>query len=136
MRIPSDFVGIYSLRPSYNRLPYEGAANSLEGQEAISSVIGPMASHVGVLRTFTKAILDTKPWNKDPLVARKPWSEEEYQLRDHGGQGAKLCFAIMEDNGVVRPQPPVKRALKIMAEALKEAGHTGAFRKVLYSLRY
>jgi len=124
VRIPAEFSGIYSLRPSYNRLPYEGAANSLEGQEAISSVIGPMAPHVSCLKTFTKAVLDAKPWNKDPLVARKPWSEAEYQLAEHGGPGAKLCFAVMADNGVVRPHPPVRRALKMVADALREAGHT------------
>lgn len=125
VRIPAGFTNIYSLRPSYNRLPYEGTANSLEGQEAISSVIGPMASHISALKTFTKAVLGAKPWNRDPLVMKKPWSDAEYRLEDHGGPGAKLCFAIMVDNGVVRPHPPVKRAIQMVAEALREAGHTG-----------
>ncbi|KAG8894912.1 hypothetical protein FRB99_000916 [Tulasnella sp. 403] len=124
VRIPSGFCNIYALRPSYGRLPYEGAANSLEGQEAILSVIGPMSSHVSALKTFAKAIIGTKPWNKDPLVVRKPWSESEYQLEEHGGPGAKLCFAVMVDNGVIRPHPPVRRAINMVAEALRDAGHT------------
>lgn len=52
-----------------------------------------------------------------------PWSEEAYQLRDHGGKGAKLCFAIMWDDGVVKPMPPYKRALEMTKKALLAAGH-------------
>ncbi|KAG9017915.1 hypothetical protein FRB95_012773 [Tulasnella sp. JGI-2019a] len=123
VRIPAGFSGIYSLRPSYARLPYQGAVNSLEGQQAINSVIGPMCSHVSSLKAFTKAILDAKPWNKDPFVARKPWSEAEYLLEDHGGPGQKLCFAVMYDNQLVRPHPPIRRALRMVEDALKAAGH-------------
>lgn len=52
-----------------------------------------------------------------------PWSEEAYQLRDHGGKGAKLCFAIMWDDGVVKPMPPYRRALGMTKKALLAAGH-------------
>ena len=44
LRIPSAFCGLYTLRPSYERLPYYGAVNALEGQESISSVLGPMTN--------------------------------------------------------------------------------------------
>jgi amidase len=44
LRIPSAFCGLSTLRPSYERLPYYGAVNALEGQESISSVLGPMAN--------------------------------------------------------------------------------------------
>ena len=125
MRISSNFCGLYALRPSYNRLPYEGAANSLEGQEAIHSVIGPLASHISTLKIFTKAVLDTKPWNKDPSVVRKAWNQAEYELSEHGGNEAKLCFAVMLDNGVTRPHPPVRRAVNMVVQALREAGHAG-----------
>ncbi|KAG8919599.1 hypothetical protein FRC01_001209, partial [Tulasnella sp. 417] len=123
VRIPAGFTGIYSLRPCYGRLPYEGAANVLEGQEAITSAIGPMASNISALKTFTKAVLDAKPWNKDPLVLRKPWSDREYALAEHGGEGAQLCFAVMLDNDLVRPQPPVRRAMSMLVSALEDAGH-------------
>ncbi|KAG9001108.1 hypothetical protein FRB90_011681 [Tulasnella sp. 427] len=123
VRIPAGFTDIYSLRPCYARLPYEGAANVLEGQESITSAIGPMTSHISGLKIFTKAVLDAKPWNKDPLVVRKPWSDAEYGLSEHGGAGAKLCFAVMLDNGLVRPQPPVRRAMSMVVSALEEAGH-------------
>ena len=99
--------------------------NSLEGQESISSVLGPMTLSIEAVKTFTKAIIDSKPWLNDPLVVKKSWNHEEYDLVDHGGPTGQLCFAIMWDNGVVKPFPPVQRALQITKKALEKAGHKG-----------
>ncbi|KAG0694762.1 general amidase [Suillus ampliporus] len=122
IRIPSAFCGLYSLRPSYGRVPYCGALNSLEGQDSIYSVFGPMANSIGGVKTFMKAIVDAKPWLKDPLAVRKKWHEDEYNLADHGF-GKDLCFAIMWDDGVVVPHPPIRRSLEVTKAALKNAGH-------------
>ncbi|KAG2366573.1 general amidase [Suillus spraguei] len=122
IRIPSAFCGIYGLRPSYGRVPYCGARNSLEGQDSILSVFGPMTSSIGGLKVFMKAVINSKPWLKDPLAVRKKWDEDEYDLVDHGS-GKDLCFAIMWDDGVVVPHPPIKRSLEITKAALQKAGH-------------
>ncbi|KAG8961124.1 hypothetical protein FRC03_005770, partial [Tulasnella sp. 419] len=94
----------------------------MDGQEALRSVIGPMASSVSSLKVFTKAVLDSEPWKKDPVVLRKRWCESDYQLRDHGG-GEKLVFGFMWDNGIIRPHPPVRRAMESVKNALKSRGH-------------
>ncbi|KAG2044807.1 general amidase [Suillus americanus] len=122
VRIPSAFCGIYGLRPSYGRVPYCGARNSLEGQDSILSVFGPMTSSLGGLKVFMKAVVNSKPWLKDPLAVRKKWDEEEYDLADHGS-GKDLCFAIMWNDGVVVPHPPIRRSLEITKAALQKAGH-------------
>ncbi|KAI0075922.1 general amidase [Panus rudis PR-1116 ss-1] len=122
VRIPSAFCGLYGLRPSYERLPYANALNAQEGQESISSVLGPMSNSLSAIKIFTKAIIDAKPWNKDPLAVRKEWSEREYALQGHAG-GVGLCFGVMWDNGVVRPHPPLVRAMREVKEALEAAGH-------------
>lgn len=43
IRVPSAFNFLYGIRPSHGRMPYAKMANSMEGQETVHSVVGPMA---------------------------------------------------------------------------------------------
>ncbi|EGO29913.1 hypothetical protein SERLADRAFT_365906 [Serpula lacrymans var. lacrymans S7.9] len=122
LRIPSAFCGLYTLRPSYERLPYYGASNALTGQESISSVLGPMSTSLSSLKLLTRSLIDARPWEKDPLVVRKRWCEDEYKLVEHGG-GKGMVFGVIWDNEVVRPHPPLVRAMKYVKQALERAGH-------------
>lgn len=122
VRIPAAFNGLYGLRGSYGRVPYAGCVNSLEGQDSIPSVLGPLTNSIGAIKAFLKGVLSQKPWLQDPLVVRKPWNEEEYKLTDHGN-GSQLCFAVMWDDGHTVPHPPVRRGLEVTKQALLAAGH-------------
>ncbi len=124
MRYPSSFNGLYGLRPSYGRLPYSGAVNSMEGQDSQPSSLGPISGSMSGVKALMRAVIDQRPWLRDPLCVRMKWDEDAYQLAEHGG-GKKLCFAIMWDDGNVVPQPPVMRALETTKKALEAAGHTG-----------
>ncbi|KAL1960109.1 hypothetical protein VTO42DRAFT_281 [Malbranchea cinnamomea] len=147
VRIPSAFNGIYGIRPSAGRIPYEGAANSMDGQNSILSVIGPLATSVRSLKLLFQSVLSTKPWLHDPLAIEIPWRDtvEEEVLSLTKGKG-QLAFGILHDDGVVRPQPPVARALRIVEATLKRLGHkiiewkppshltAGALAEQIYSL--
>jgi len=122
VRIPAGFNGIFGLRPSYGRVPYAGCVNSLEGQDSVPSVLGPLSNTLAGIKSFMKAIAGQQPWLKDPLAVRKPWNEDEYNLIDHG-KGSKLCFAILWDDEAVVPHPPVIRGLEETKQALLAAGH-------------
>lgn len=114
---------MYGLRGSYGRIPYAGCVNSLEGQDSILSVLGPLTTSIGAIRAFTQAVSSAQPWLRDPLSIRKPWNDAEYALADHGGHGAQLCFAILWDDGHMLPHPPVIRGLQETQRALLAAGH-------------
>jgi len=73
-----------------------------------------------------QGVVGQKPWVKDPLVVRKRWSGDEYNLIDHG-EGNPLCFAIMWDDGLVVPHPPIIRGLELTKKALLAAGHKGGW---------
>lgn len=125
IRVPASFNGIFGLRPSTGRLPYEGAANSMDGQSTILSVVGPMATTARSLKLLFKSILEQSPWNHDPLVHELPWRssvERNIQERINGDPSA-LAFAIMHHDGVVQPQPPVQRAIKLIEGTLRSQGH-------------
>jgi amidase len=126
VRIPSAFNGLYGLRPSSGRFPYEGAANSMDGQNSVVSVIGPLATSVGSLRLVTKAILSQQPWLQDPLVAEIPWrDEQEKAILDivKSSGGGQLAFGILRTDGIVHPHPPVLRAVDIVVKTIEKLGH-------------
>ncbi|KAJ6084348.1 hypothetical protein N7486_011148 [Penicillium sp. IBT 16267x] len=120
VRIPAAFCGIWSLRPSYHRVPYQWAANSMLGQEAVPSVIGPMSSSYSGLVEFMKAIASQEPWLHDPLILEKPWNEDAFEAPSKKG---KLSFAMMWDDGITRVHPPITRAQNALRAALTAAGH-------------
>jgi amidase len=131
IRIPAAFNGLYGLRPSTGRLPYHGMANSMDGQNTILSVVGPLATNAASLRLITQALLDQKPWDFDPMVHEIPWRYmEENSINEniHDGRGmekkgGKLCFGVLKTDGVVKPMPPVRRAIDELVSALEKAGH-------------
>jgi amidase len=74
------------------------------------------------VKVFMRSVLSKEPWHYDPLVIRKQWNENEYQLSEHNG-GKELCFAVMWDDGVTMPHPPVRRSLELTKTALIRAGY-------------
>ncbi|KAF9452079.1 amidase signature enzyme [Macrolepiota fuliginosa MF-IS2] len=122
VRIPAGFTGLYGFRPSFHRIPYAGCTNSLEGQISVYSVLGPLATSLEGVKIFMKNVISREPWQYDPLATRKRWSEEDYNLTEHGG-GKQLCFAVLWDDGYIRPHPPVLRGLEMTKSALIRAGH-------------
>jgi amidase len=124
-RIPCAFNGLYGLRPSFDRIPYGGSSNSMEGFTVIPSVLGPMSTSLDGVKAFFRAVVDAEPWRYDPLALHMPWSEAGYALREHGG-GEKLCFGMVHHNGMAKPDVPYVRALEMLKKALLAQGHTGA----------
>ncbi|KAG6844210.1 hypothetical protein H0H87_008879 [Tephrocybe sp. NHM501043] len=123
VRIPSSCCGTYGFRPSSGRVPYAGSANSLEGQDSLPSVLGPLANSIYGLKVFIQGVLSQKSWLRDPLVIRKSWSDDEYNLIEHGRGKEELCFAIMWNDGITLPHPPIIRGLETVKKALLAAGH-------------
>ena len=125
IRIPAAFNGLYGVRPSTGRMPYEGMANSLDGQNSVLSVVGPLATSVGSLRLALKSLLSQQPWLYDPLVHEIPWrDEQEKQVHDIiGTSSGGLVFGVIKNDGHITPYPPVQRAIETTIKALKAKGH-------------
>lgn len=116
IRSPSAYQGLYGLRPTSGRIPYHRMLNSMEGQETIRSVVGPMATTVEALELICSTIIERQPWQQDPSCVPIPW-------RPHLLRGRKLRIGLFDYDGVCLPQPPIRNALKRTARALQAAGH-------------
>ncbi|KAF2764279.1 amidase [Teratosphaeria nubilosa] len=115
LRIPAACTGIFTIRPSYGRFPHFDARTGLAGQESVASVHGPMAQSVADLRLWAESVVGTQPWLQDPKVIELPWRPISLPQ--------KLKFAVLWNNGIITPTPPVQRALKETVVKLVAAGH-------------
>ena len=125
IRIPSAFNGLYGIRPSSGRMPYEGMANSMDGQNSVLSVVGPLATTPDALKLVMQGLLSTKPWLHDPLVHDIPWRPEaELPITDPIKRVSKpLTFGVIRNDGSCTPTPPVTRAIETVAKTMEDLGH-------------
>ncbi|KAJ5124926.1 uncharacterized protein N7515_008751 [Penicillium bovifimosum] len=110
IRVPANLQGLYSICPSRGRpdptLPHPPVA-------------GPMATSLATTEYFMKSLLSSEPWNLDPNAVPIPWRKE----LAIPPANRKLKIGVVFDDGVVKPQPPVTRAMRETVNALKVAGH-------------
>ncbi|CAH6718557.1 putative acetamidase [[Candida] jaroonii] len=117
VRSPAAFSGCFSLRPSNKRISLAGAVASGSGQESIVAVCGPLARSLEDVDYWMKSYInDGEPWELDQDCVRMPW-------RDVPKPAAKdLTIAVMYDDGIVKPTPPIQRGLKETVAKLEKAG--------------
>ncbi|KAF5622589.1 general amidase [Fusarium sp. NRRL 25303] len=119
IRIPSHMMGLYGLKPSSTRLPYQGVPVSTEGQEHVPSSIGPMARDLDMIKHAMHSLIEAKPWEYDARCAPLPWRGHFYEEM----HSRPLTIGVLMDDGVVRPHPPITRVMRVAVEALKHEGH-------------
>ncbi|RBR25087.1 uncharacterized protein FIESC28_02144 [Fusarium coffeatum] len=131
LRIPTGFCGIFSIKPTSNRLSYRDVANTNPGQDTYRSTVGFMGTSVEALEVVFKSVLGTGPWLRDPAVIPIPFREEmmaSYSSRaDRKGNPKSgqrpLKMGVLWSDGMVGPHPPVLRGLHAVVDALRKAGH-------------
>ncbi|KAJ5752317.1 Amidase [Penicillium odoratum] len=119
VRIPQCVAGLYGLKPSSSRFPYEGVPVSTEGQEHVPSAVGPMTRDLQSLSYITRLVVNARPWDLDPRCTPLPWNEAAF----HEIQTRPMVIGLIMDDGVVKVHPPIARALGELAARLESAGH-------------
>jgi amidase len=106
-------------------MPYEGMANSMDGQNSVLSVVGPLATTPDALKLVMQALLTKRPWLHDPLVLEIPWrTASEVVVSDAIQRFSKpLSFGVIRDDGCCHPHPPIARAVDMVVKALESRGH-------------
>ncbi|KAF8425288.1 amidase signature domain-containing protein [Tirmania nivea] len=124
IRIPSAFNFLYGIKPSHGRMPYATAATSLEGQETVHSVCGPIAHSIEDLKLFITSVLQQEPWRYDSKVIPLPWRHEEEGVIQFKISSGELTLGFFNCDGVVLPHPPILRGVDMVVSTLRENGHT------------
>ncbi|KAK3081151.1 hypothetical protein LTS18_009735 [Coniosporium uncinatum] len=119
IRIPSHINGLWGLKPTSTRLPYQGVSVSTEGQGHVPSAVGPMARSLSTLIDVMQNVVNARPWNLDPNVTPLAWQEEVF----NEVQTRPLTIGLLIDDGVVKVHPPIERALRDLTDKLRSAGH-------------
>lgn len=118
IRSPAANNGVYGFRPTSYRLPVGGFTATMMGEEHIVPVVGPLSTSLQGCKLFMKTLIDQKPWLKEPSLLPFPWRDNVSYLTKSDGK-KRLKVAVLWDDGVVKPHPPVIRALKEVSSKLK-----------------
>ncbi|EXJ91447.1 hypothetical protein A1O1_04559 [Capronia coronata CBS 617.96] len=120
LRWPAAFCGLWTLKPSKERVPGAGISAPRSGSESVNAGIGPLAKTVSGLELWMQAQLASEPWNYTFGCLPMKWDTVQAQRPS----ATKLKVGVVWDDGIIKPTPPVTRALQIVVEALSKAGHT------------
>ncbi|EXJ89088.1 hypothetical protein A1O3_02152 [Capronia epimyces CBS 606.96] len=116
IRVPAAFNGLYSIKPSADRICKTGLSTTLGGQISIKTSCGPVCHSLDDLKLFVEIINAYPRLQFEPAVVPMPWRHLEPPQR-------KLTVALWKFDGVCMPHPPIVRALKETAEQLIASGH-------------
>jgi amidase len=79
IRSPAANQGLFGLKPTSYRLPLDGFAATMDGQEQIVPVVGPLSTSLEGIKIFMKTLIDQKPWLYEPSLVPMPWQDTAKQ---------------------------------------------------------
>ncbi|KAI1463022.1 amidase [Daldinia caldariorum] len=116
IRVPAANNGLFGFKPTSQRLPSAGWVAAMAGAESILSTTGPISTSLEGLRVFTKSIIDQKPWLRQPGLVGLDWRDSEQYYPDR-----KIRVGIIYNDGIVRPHPPILRAVNELVGKLQKS---------------
>lgn len=116
IRQPSTFNGLYGVKPSSGRVPHFSSKTVSRGAESLKPTNGCLANDLNALELYLKTVIDDKPWLKDTNVLPIPWNNDIKIQK-------KFKFAVLFDDGLIKPTPAISRALNLVKSKLVENGN-------------
>lgn len=108
VRVPAAFGGCYGFKPTARRVPPQWTAIGRDGGGE-RGVVGPLARSVEGLQVWMRAV------SNQNVDGGSSW-------RSDLDLGHDFTVGVMRDDGILRPHPPVRRALGAAVDKLRAAG--------------
>ncbi|KAI1403600.1 amidase [Hypoxylon fuscum] len=111
IRAPAANNGLFGYKPTTNRMPTAGWSIP----ESILGAVGPISTSLEGARLFGQTVVGRKPWLKQPSLVALDWRDSTQYFPDR-----KLRIGVIYNDGIVRPQPPLLRAITELVGKLKD----------------
>jgi len=119
IRGPAAFCGVYGYKSTSYMLPMKDfLAHSFSAELNVLCSTGPFCRSLRDMDLFMTTILDQKPYLLDPKVVPLPWTGFNTKTKK------PLRVGIIENDGFIDPQPPVKRAIAWARERLSDSRYS------------
>ncbi|KAF2727068.1 amidase [Polyplosphaeria fusca] len=118
IRNPAANCGIYGFKPTAFRIPTDGWGYMMAGADTVESVLGPLSTSLAGLTLFMRTIISTSPWLTEPALIPLPWRP----VSINPTPSSPLRIGILSHDAVVRPHPPISRALSLLTSRLRSLG--------------
>jgi amidase len=113
IRCPAAFCGVYGYKSTSYTLPMKDfIAHAFSAELNVLCSTGPFARSLRDMDLFMTTVLGQKPYLQDPKVLPLPWTGLKTEMNK------PLRVGIIENDGFIEPQPPVKRAIAWARERL------------------
>ncbi len=91
---------------------------AMAGSEHILATGGPVSTSLAGIKLFVQSVLDQQPHLVEPALVPLPWRHQASFLPPATAGKPRLTVGVMWTDGVVRPHPPVRRALQTLVDRL------------------
>jgi amidase len=120
IRGPAAFCGVYGYKSTSYMLPMRDfIAHAFSAELNILCSTGPFCRSLRDMDLFMTTVLGQKPYLLDPKVVPLPWTGLMTEAKK------PLRIGIIENDGFIDPQPPVKRAIAWARQRLSDPQHSG-----------
>ncbi|KAI3382063.1 hypothetical protein SNEBB_005962 [Seison nebaliae] len=117
LRIPAMMCGIFSIKPTVNRVSSVGAKGPSKATFVLHSVLGPLANEAESLVRACQVLFSKPMWTLDPTCTPVPFNKEMFKSTQ------SLTIGWYHDDGFIPTTPAYKRAVDMALKALEGLGH-------------
>ncbi|KNG46117.1 general amidase [Stemphylium lycopersici] len=128
IRGPAAFCGVYGYKSTSYMLPMRDfLSHSFSAELNVLCSTGPFCRSLRDMDLFMTTVLGQKPWLQDQKVIPLPWTGLQSPAHK------PLRIGIIENDGFIEPQPPVKRAIAWARSQLSDPKHSSIFQVKPYT---